>query len=117
MAATSDQSAVKNIKQGRLPSVGRARQLCEELGLEFYVGPPRKGSGGSSAKAPRRNLNRAAARFVAARLAELLEGEEEPGRMLVAVYIRILGNYAAGTASDYVARVARQVISDVEKAA
>ena len=29
------------IKRGRVPSVERVRLLCQTLGLEFYVGPPR----------------------------------------------------------------------------
>ena len=29
------------IKTGRVPSTERARRLCDALGLEFYIGPPR----------------------------------------------------------------------------
>lgn len=32
---------VRNIRRGRLPSVARLGELCEVLGLELYVGPPR----------------------------------------------------------------------------
>ena len=41
IAATGRAEAVKRLRYGQIPSVERARQLCEELGLEFYVGPPR----------------------------------------------------------------------------
>ena len=30
------------IKTGRVPSVKRVKALCDELGLEFYIGPPRR---------------------------------------------------------------------------
>ena len=33
---------VRNIRRGRLPSVARLGELCEVLGLELYVGPPRE---------------------------------------------------------------------------
>lgn len=33
---------VRNIRRGRLPSVVRLGELCEVLGLELYVGPPRE---------------------------------------------------------------------------
>lgn len=39
-AVGSDQ-LVRNLRRGRVPSVERFRALCEVLGLEFYVGPPR----------------------------------------------------------------------------
>ena len=39
--ATGQSSALSMIKTGRVPSVKRTRALCEALGLEFYVGPPR----------------------------------------------------------------------------
>ena len=39
--ATGQPSAISLLKKSRLPSVERVRQLCEVLGLEFYVGPPR----------------------------------------------------------------------------
>ena len=32
---------VRGMRRGREPSVTRFRALCEVLGLEFYVGPPR----------------------------------------------------------------------------
>ena len=32
------------IKTGRVPSVERVRLLCQALGLEFYIGPPRESS-------------------------------------------------------------------------
>ena len=39
-AVGSDQ-LIKNLRRGRVTSVDRFRALCEVLGLEFYVGPPR----------------------------------------------------------------------------
>ena len=33
---------VRNLRRGRLPSVARLGELCEVLGLELYVGPPRE---------------------------------------------------------------------------
>ena len=41
LAATGEESALAAIRRGRVPSVERARALCEVLGLEFYVGLPR----------------------------------------------------------------------------
>ena len=35
---------IRDMRRGRVPSVERFRALCEVLGLEFYVGPPRGGS-------------------------------------------------------------------------
>ena len=40
--ATGQPAALSLIKTGRVPSVERVRQLCEALGLEFYVGPRRE---------------------------------------------------------------------------
>ena len=40
--ATGSHAAISQIKTGRVPSVERVRRLCEALGLEFYIGPPRK---------------------------------------------------------------------------
>lgn len=42
-AATGSHAAISQIKTGRVPSVERIRRLCDALGLEFYIGPPRKG--------------------------------------------------------------------------
>ena len=42
LAATGQPSTISMIKRCRVPSVERVRLLCEELGLEFYVGPPRE---------------------------------------------------------------------------
>ena len=33
---------VRNIRRGHLPSIARLGELCEVLGLELYVGPPRE---------------------------------------------------------------------------
>ena len=35
---------IRDMRRGRVPSVERIRALCEVLGLEFYVGPPRSSS-------------------------------------------------------------------------
>ena len=35
---------IRNIRRGKMPSVERLVVLCEVLGLEFYVGPPRQGA-------------------------------------------------------------------------
>ena len=40
-AATGQPGALSLIKTGRVPSAERTRSLCETLGLEFYIGPPR----------------------------------------------------------------------------
>ena len=32
---------IRDMRRGHVPSVERLRSLCEVLGLEFYVGPPR----------------------------------------------------------------------------
>ena len=40
--ATGQPSALSMIKTGRVPSTERARRLCDALGLEFYIGPPRR---------------------------------------------------------------------------
>lgn len=39
--ATGQPTALATIKNGRMPSTERTRLICEALGLEFYVGPPR----------------------------------------------------------------------------
>ena len=40
--ATGQPTAIAMIKTGRVPSVERVRLLCQALGMEFYVGPPRE---------------------------------------------------------------------------
>lgn len=39
--ATGQPTAIAMIRSGRVPSIERVRRLCEALGLECYVGPPR----------------------------------------------------------------------------
>ena len=39
-AVGSDQF-IRNLRRGRVPPVDKLRALCEVLGLEFYIGPPR----------------------------------------------------------------------------
>ena len=33
--------AIRNVVRGRVPSIDRAAQICDAVGLEFYAGPPR----------------------------------------------------------------------------
>ena len=40
-AATGQPTAIAMLKTGTTPSAERVRQFCNELNLEFYVGPPR----------------------------------------------------------------------------
>lgn len=41
LAATGHESAVRDLKRGRDIQMKTAVALCRELGLEFYIGPPR----------------------------------------------------------------------------
>ncbi|MDE0621025.1 MAG: hypothetical protein OXH83_05095 [Bryobacterales bacterium] len=41
IAATGHASAIKNLKRRKRLTVATAEALCRELGLEFYIGPPR----------------------------------------------------------------------------
>ena len=36
-----NRDTIRSVLRGRVPSVERAAEICEALGLEFYVGPPR----------------------------------------------------------------------------
>ena len=54
---------IRDMRRGHIPSVERLRSLCEVLGLEFYVGPPRwrrAEDGGALPDIPLRALERAA---------------------------------------------------------
>jgi len=44
MKAVGTPELIRDMRRGRVPSVERFRALCEVLGLEFYVGPPRSES-------------------------------------------------------------------------
>ena len=44
MMAVGTPELIRDMRRGRVPSVERFRTLCEVLGLEFYVGPPRSES-------------------------------------------------------------------------
>ncbi len=44
MRAVGTPELIRDMRRGRVPSVERFRALCEVLGLEFYVGPPRSES-------------------------------------------------------------------------
>ena len=46
LAAVGHESAIRSIKRGMDVRASTLQRLCEELGLEFYVGPPRSGAGG-----------------------------------------------------------------------
>lgn len=41
LMAVGTPELIRDMRRGRVPSVERFRALCEVLGLEFYVGPPR----------------------------------------------------------------------------
>ena len=41
MRAVGTPELIRDMRRGRVPSVERFRALCDVLGLEFYVGPPR----------------------------------------------------------------------------
>ena len=45
MAAVGHESAIRSIKRGMDVRASTLQRVCEELGLEFYVGPPRTGAG------------------------------------------------------------------------
>ena len=54
---------IRDMRRGHVPSVERLRSLCEVLGLEFYVGPPRwrrAEDGGALPDVPLRSLERSA---------------------------------------------------------
>ena len=42
MEAVGSPELITNMRRGRVPSVERIQALCDVLGLEFYVGPPRE---------------------------------------------------------------------------
>ena len=44
MMAVGTPELIRDMRRGRVPSVERFRALCDVLGLEFYVGPPRDDS-------------------------------------------------------------------------
>ena len=53
---------IRDMRRGHVPTVTRLRSLCEVLGLEFYVGPPRwlrVEDGGALPDVPLRALERA----------------------------------------------------------
>ena len=41
LEAGLNRDAIRSVLRGRSPSVERAAEICDALGLEFYVGPPR----------------------------------------------------------------------------
>ena len=45
LAAVGHESAIRSIKRGMDVRASTLQRVCEELGLEFYVGPPRTGAG------------------------------------------------------------------------
>ena len=42
LRAVGSKELIHEMRRGRVPSVERFKALCEVLGLEFYVGPPRR---------------------------------------------------------------------------
>ncbi len=50
MSAVGHESAIRSIKRGMDVRASTLQRVCEELGLEFYVGPPRTGAGGYHAE-------------------------------------------------------------------
>ena len=50
IAAVGHESAIRSIKRGMDVRASTLQRVCEELGLEFYVGPPRAASGGYDAQ-------------------------------------------------------------------
>ena len=47
---------IRDMRRGHVPSVERLRSLCDSLGLEFYVGPPRGLEGDDGADLPDASL-------------------------------------------------------------
>ena len=41
MRANLPENAIRTVLSGREPRAGRLAEICEALGLEFYIGPPR----------------------------------------------------------------------------
>lgn len=41
LAANLPREAIRSVLEGHQPSLERAANICEALGLEFYIGPPR----------------------------------------------------------------------------
>ena len=63
MRAQGAPEMIRDMRRGHVPSVERLRSLCEVLGLEFYVGPPRwrrTEDGGALPDVPLRALERSA---------------------------------------------------------
>ena len=63
MRAQGAPEMIRDMRRGHVPSVERLRSLCEVLGLEFYVGPPRwrrAEDGGALPDVPLRSLERSA---------------------------------------------------------
>lgn len=61
--AGSSPETIRDMRRGHIPSVSRLRALCEALGLEFYVGQPRRpqtGDGPGLAAVPLALLERTA---------------------------------------------------------
>ena len=42
--AVGNDGLIKRMRSGRIPTVTRLADLCEVLGLEFYIGLPREGA-------------------------------------------------------------------------
>lgn len=42
-AVVGHDGLIRDIKKGNVPTADRVKALCAELGIEFYIGPPRNG--------------------------------------------------------------------------
>ena len=49
LAAGLPVRSIQGVLEGHLPSIDRAAEICDALGLEFYTGPPREGAHGAGA--------------------------------------------------------------------
>jgi len=79
IAAVGHESAIRSIKRGMDVRTSTLRALCEELGLEFYVGPPRPASAGGGSHGTVRKRERPPAW-----VSELMEDLRAEVRHLVA---------------------------------
>ena len=56
MRAHGSPELIRDMRRGHVPSVERLRSLCDSLGLEFYVGPPRRQESDDGADLPDASL-------------------------------------------------------------
>ena len=48
LRAGMNRDAIRSVMRGRIPSVDRVAEICDALGLEFYIGPPRGDEGATA---------------------------------------------------------------------